>query len=226
MRAAVYHHTGSRGIRQGVVRKDLRVLTDYAHLLGYDDITIYCDTDGRSSTGRPELERLLQATGQYNAVIVRNLFHLDRHTGPAIAKVMSFADAGAVVYTLDGDAWEIGKAPMKDHLSAAVYISSIKGDHAHREEKLQTDILRCFVKEKTMWTIGGVYSDPRTEKQSVLGDGIQAMIRDRDKYDLLLIHSLKDIHDNTAAFERIWRQLQISIFALQEGFFLFKDIKK
>ena len=52
------------------------------------------------------------------------------------------------------------------------------------------------------------------------GEQIQLMelIKNKDNYDLLLVHNLNDVHWRTANFCKVREQLHLDIYSLQEGF--------
>jgi hypothetical protein len=51
---------------------------------------------------------------------------------------------------------------------------------------------------------------------------MKELIANRDKYDLLLVHNLNDVHWRTANFCKIREQLQLDIYSLQEGFLKYR----
>ena len=51
---------------------------------------------------------------------------------------------------------------------------------------------------------------------------LQELIQNKDKYDLLLVHNLNDVHWRTSNFCKVREQLHLDIYSLQEGFLKYR----
>ena len=71
---------------------------------------------------------------------------------------------------------------------------------------------------KTNWTVVDQYFDESERQKDGEQTELMRFLQNKDKYDLLLVHNLNDIHWRTANFCKIREQHQLDIYSLQEGF--------
>ena len=94
--------------------------------------------------------------------------------------------------------------------------------YARKEKReiipVQNDILTLYARKKTNWTVVDQYFDESEHQNSGEQKQLMNLLENRNKYNLLLIHNLNDIHWRTANFCKIREQLKIDIYSLQEGF--------
>lgn len=88
----------------------------------------------------------------------------------------------------------------------------------HEIIPVQNDILTLYARKKTNWTVVDQYFDESEHQNSGEQKQLMNLLENRNKYNLLLIHNLNDIHWRTANFCKIREQLKIDIYSLQEGF--------
>ena len=117
--------------------------------------------------------------------------------------------------------WE--PPPFEDPLRVATYTSHYGTPNEMKEViTVRNDISRLFINKETAWTISDQYYD-RSLRQK---DGEQAqltkLLNNRDKFDLLLVHNLNDVHWRTAKFCKIREILGKDIYSLEEGFLKYR----
>ena len=84
--------------------------------------------------------------------------------------------------------------------------------------QVQDDIFKLFVRNKTKWTIIDQYFDVSERQVDGEQTELQKLIANRDKYDLILVHTLNEVHWRTAKFCKIREKLKLDIYTLQEGY--------
>ena len=90
------------------------------------------------------------------------------------------------------------------------------------EVLVNNDILKLFANKKTRWTVIDQYFDYSEHQNDGEQKQLMELIKNKDKYDLLLVHNLNDVHWRTANFCEIREQLQLDIYSLQEGFLKYR----
>ena len=71
------------------------------------------------------------------------------------------------------------------------------------------------------WKITDQFSDMTLHQRDGEQHELQKLIANRDKYDLLLVQNLNDIHWRTSNFCRIREALELDIYSLQDGYLEF-----
>ena len=87
---------------------------------------------------------------------------------------------------------------------------------------VKNDIFTLFTNKKTEWTVVDQYFDESLHQKDGEQKQLMELIQNRDKYDLLLVHNLNDVHWRTANFCKIREQLHLDIYSLQEGFLKYR----
>ena len=90
------------------------------------------------------------------------------------------------------------------------------------ERRIKEACLRCGREPSSVRLIAVSKTKPAEMIQEAIAAGILDFGENkpqelRDKYDILLVHNLNDIHWRTANFFRIREQLHMDIYSLQEG---------
>ena len=88
---------------------------------------------------------------------------------------------------------------------------------------VKNDILKLFIDKETAWTLTDQYYDRSLRQKD--GEQVQLtkLLNSKDKFDLLLVHNLNDVHWRTAKFCKIREHLRMGIYSLQEGFLPFHE---
>ena len=117
--------------------------------------------------------------------------------------------------------WE--DSPLKDHLRVATYTCHFgSADEMKAVIPVKNDILRLFIDKETSWILTDQYFDKSLRQRD--GEQVQLMklLDNKDKYDLLLVHDLNDVHWRTANFCKIRELLGKDIYSLKEGFLKYR----
>lgn len=128
-------------------------------------------------------------------------------------------DKGIQIHSIENGSFSWEEAPFDKPLRVATYCCRFGAPNEMKQIiPVQNDILKLFVNKKTQWTVIDQYFD-ESERQND-GEQIQLMelINNKDKYDLLLVHNLNDVHWRTATFCKVREQLSLDIYSLQDGF--------
>lgn len=216
---AIYHFTNKSERRPGTCYKQIAELRTFALSKGYEisDSDIYLDKSLQYME-HPEFDRFLRNCDQYKALITKDLYHISKNTGKCIDIIKNLISKGIQVHTLENGTLVFDDVPLDQPLRVATYTSRY-GDNKEMKEfiPVKNDIFTLFVKKKTNWTIIDQYCDESQYQND--GEQVQLteLIKNREKYDLLLVHDLNEIHWRTSNFCRIRKQLQLYIYSLKEG---------
>lgn len=218
--AAIYHFASNSEIRQVIHNEQLRKLEDYAAALGFDRTEVFLDLlDKRLlRRDRSEFDRFLACSGQYDALFTKDFYHVSKTTQECFRTLADLQNRGVRTYTIDNGGFYTGDPLLEEPLRVVTYACYL-GPHKETRQVLQVknDILPLFIAKKTQWMLIDQYFDESQYQKDEEQCQLRKMICNREKYDLLLVHSFSDIHKRTAKFCKIRSQLQMDIYALQEG---------
>lgn len=218
MKAAIYHFTDESGKRPIYNQKQLDLLSEYASSLGYKDVEIFCDKS-LLKRDRTEFDRLMTSAEQFNAIITKDFYHISKNTMKCMCIMRELRDKGISIYTIENGCFCWDEAPFDEHLKIATYFCRFGTENELKEiVPVHNAILTLFATKKTNWTVVDQYFDESEHQND--GEQIELMklLQNKDKYDLILVHNLNDIHWRTANFCKIREQHQLSIYSLQDGF--------
>lgn len=223
-KAAIYHFTNESKQRPKIYRDQLNALEEYAESVGLEVAAIYLDMSIKRSE-RSEFDRFLDNSGQYEALITKDFYHIAMNTGKCLSIMQQLRDNGLEIYSIENGIFTWEDIPSDKPLQVATYTCHFGTFNEMREIiSVKNDILTLFVKKKTVWTIVDRYFDESLHQIDGEQKQLMELIKNRDKYDLLLVHNLNDVHWRTANFCRIREQLQLDIYSLQEGFLAYRRI--
>lgn len=222
-KAAIYHFTDRSEKRPKVYKNQIKILKTFA---AYKDLSveaIFCDTS-RLRYEREEFDRFIANADQYEALLVKDLYHINMNTKECFRIIRNLLEKGLSVYTLENGCFHSSDNPKKllsEALNVATY-NCIQGRHARDniESLINVDdeILRLFAKSNTHWRIIDQCHD--VSIRQVGGDQVQLLklIANKREYDLLLVNNVNDIHWRTCNFTRIREILGLNIYSLQDGY--------
>lgn len=216
--AAIYHFTDGSEKRPIVNQKQLNMLEQFAISQGFSVGGIYCDKSLRKCE-QPEFVRFLSDVDKYDVLVTKDFYHISKNTMKCISVMKELRDKGIQVHSLENGSFSWDEAPFDKPLRVATYCCRFGTPNEMQQIiPVHNDILKLFVNKKTQWTVIDQYLD-ECERQND-GEQIQLMelINNKDKYDLLLVHNLNDVHWRTANFCKVREQLHLDIYSLQEGF--------
>ncbi len=224
--AAIYHFASNSEIRQVIHIGQLRKLEDYAVALGFDRTDVFLDLlDKRLlRRDRSEFDRFLSCAGKYDALFTKDFYHISKTTQECFRTLLDLQNRGIRTYTIENGAFCTSDPLLEEPLRVAAYTCYL-GPHKEKRQILQVknDILPLFVAQKTRWTLVDQYFDESQFQKDVEQSQLRSLISNREKYDLLLVHSFGDIHRRTAKFCKIRDQLRMDIYALREGLWKYSE---
>jgi DNA invertase Pin-like site-specific DNA recombinase len=217
-RAAIYHFTDSSEERPTVYQKQLNILTKYAASIGFDNVEIFCDRS-RLKTEHHEFDRFLLSSNKFDALITKDLYHISKNTMQCMSVMKELRDKGIQIHSIENGCFSWEDAPFDKPLRVATYCCRFGTPNEMKEIiPVQNDILKLFTNKKTQWTVIDQYFDESEHQNDDEQKQLIELIKNKDKYDLLLVHNLNDIHWRTANFCKVREQLHLDIYSLQEGF--------
>lgn len=215
--ATIYHYPVQFGARTCILLNDIDALYNYAsHRKRWEVASLFLDL---SPNNREEFAHMLEMA-KCDIVLVKNFFHVKRHTSAFIGVVKQFYKKGIRLVSMDEGELNISDKEcvdlMKQPLKVAVY-DHHKSEYQEENENLQMDKFKAFVKYKTNgWTIKKVYIDGiRAGTQ----DELQQLINDVGEYDIILLDSFDKLGE-TIRFTKIVKKLNIPMFSLKEGVYI------
>ncbi len=222
---AVYHFTDKSEKRPKIYKGQLNKLEEYALSLGYpyDDIDIFCDKSLLRSE-RPEFDRFLECSGQYEALVTKDYYHISVNTMKCMSLLQELKAKGIKVYTIENGLFSWNEAPLEKPRKTATYCCRLGPcDEMKEIIPVHNDIFKLFIEKKTNWTLVDQYYDESSQINGQQQVQLHKLIENREKYDLLLVHNLNNLYYRTSKFCKIRNQIHLDIYSLQEGFLEYKE---
>ena len=221
-KAAVYHFTNESIKRPKIYRDQLKSLEDFAASVGFEVSDIYCDRSLRRCE-RSDFDRFLSCCESYEALITKDYYHISVNTGECIRIMKNLRDKGLKVVTpVNGSLlWE--DPPLGDPLRVVTY-TTYCGSLNEMEEiiSVKNDIFKLYINKETSWTLTDQYYDRSSRQRDGEQTQLFRLLDNKDRFDLLLVHNLNDIHWRTANFCKIREILGKDIYSLKEGFLKYR----
>lgn len=217
-KAAIYHFTDKSNQRPKICKDQLKALEKFAASAGFSSYDIYFDKSLKRRE-RTEFDRFLSECAEYEALITKDFYHISKNTGKCMKILQYLRENGICVNTPENGKFSWKDAPYGKPLRAVSYACHFgTADEMREIVPVKNDIIKLFVSKKTKWILTDQYFDKSLHQRD--GEQVQLMelLNNKDRYDLLLVHNLNDIHWRTAKFCKIREQLQLDIYSLQEGF--------
>ena len=217
-KAAIYHFTDGSKKRPIVNEKQLKRLTEFAASLGYTEFEIFCDKSLLKSE-HTEFDRFMSSSDQFDALITKDFYHISSNTMTCMRIMQELRNKGIPIYTIANGRFAWDDAPFDKNLQIATYCCRFGTVNELKEIiPVHNDILSLFATKKTNWTVVDQYFDESALKNDGEQTELMKFLQNKDKYDLLLVHNLNDVHWRTANFCKIREQHQLDIYSLQDGF--------
>lgn len=222
--AAIYHFTDGSEKRPKIYKDQLNRLTEFAKSLGFSEIEIFCDKSLLRSE-HSEFDRFMSQADRFDALITKDFYHIAKNTGKCMSIMQELRKKNVPIYTQENGYFSWEEAPFDKPLKVATYCCRFGTENELREIiPVQNDILTLYTKMKTNWIIVDQYFDESEHQKDGEQTELMRLLQNKDKYDLLLVHNLNDIHWRTANFCKIREQHQLDIHSLQEGFLQYKEV--
>ncbi len=221
-KAAIYHITKESKQRPKTYLDKLTSLNDFAISLGFDITDTYCDMSIKRCE-RIEFDRFLSKAEDYEALIVQDFFHISKNTMQCMRIMSDLRSKGVTIYTLNNGYFQFEDEPFDTQLKVATYNCRFGTINEIKEIiPIANDVLNLFSTKKTRWTVVDQYFDESEHQNDGEQKELQLLIANREKYDLLLVHNLNNVHWRTANFCKIRESLQLDIYSLQDGFLKYR----
>ena len=221
-KAAIYHFTNESKRRPKIYINQLETLREYAESAGFVVTDIYCDMSLKRSE-RIEFDHFLANSNRYDALFTKDFYHISKNTGECMRIIQQLQDSGLQIYSIKNGIFTWEDAPFDNPLRTATYTCHFGTLNEMKEViPVRNDIFTLFTNKKTNWTVIDQYYDVSFRQKYSEQIQMQELIANRDKYDLLLVHNLNNVHWRTSNFCQIQRQLQLDIYSLQEGFLKYR----
>lgn len=216
-KSAIYHFTDGSNKRPVVCEKEVIRIKKFASDIGFQGADLYLDRSLRK-IDQLQLQKLLQNIEAYEALIMKDFYHLRKNTRAFMSDLIELGKKGVNVYTIEDGNFCLEEAPFEQPLKVAIYYCGL--EIVGRSIELQFEIMEYFVKSCTNWKIVDEYTDVSGNKVDGNQKELQNLISNRDKYDIILVQSFNDIHWRTAKFCKIRHQIQKHIYSMHEDMFL------
>ena len=216
-KAAIYHFTDGGSIRPIVYEKEIDRIRKFASDIGFDDTDLYLDKSLRKKD-QLQLQALLQDVGNYNALIMKDFYHLRKNTGAFMNDLIALGSKGVNIYTIEDGNFLLEKAPFEQPLRVAIYYCGL--EIVGRSIELQLEIMKYFIQTYTNWKLIDEYADTSGNRVDGNQKELHKLIQNRDKYDIVLVQSFNDIHWRTAKFCKVRHQIQKDIYSMHEDMYL------
>ena len=216
--AAIYHFTDGSEKRPIVNQKQLNILEQFAISQGFSVGEIYC-YKSLLKCEQSEFDRFMSDIDRYDVLITKDFYHISKNTMKCMSVMKNLRDKGIQIHSIENGSFSWEEAPFNKPLRVATYCCRFGAPNEMKQIiPVHNDILKLFTDKKTNWTVIDQYFDESEHQNDGEQKQLMELIKNKDKYDLLLVHNLNDIHCRTANFCKVREQLHLDIYSLQEGF--------
>lgn len=162
---------------------------------------------------------MIKEIANYDILVMKDFYHLARNTGVCIELLQKFSLQGVKTITVeDGSfSFQFQNVPFYRKLKICVYHSKYKED-VDRTIETQINIFKTFVSHKTNWEIVNIFIDEANSQSDSVQTEIFKVIKNKEKYDLLLIKDFNAFHWRTSKFCHRRNELGLPIYSLKEGY--------
>ena len=216
--AAIYHFTDGSEKRPIVNQKQLNILEQFAISQGFSVGEIYCDKS-LLKCEQSEFDRFMADIDRYDVLITKDFYHISKNTMKCMSVMKELREKGIQIHSIENGSFSWEEAPFDKPLRVATYCCRFGTPNEMKQIiPVHNDILKLFADKKTQWTVIDQYFDESEHQNDGEQKQLMELIKNKDKYDLLLVHNLNYVHRRTANFCKVREQLHLDIYSLQEGF--------
>lgn len=221
--AAIYHFTDKSEKRPCVYQRQLNQLISFAEGLGYKVDHIYCDFSLKVCE-QVEKQKMLEEIHNYEALILKDFYHLAEHTMAMFSMMKSISSLGVKIHTLLDGSFTFTQCPFTEELSVASYYYHQATDCKLNDViALRNEVMQLFVEKKTSWHLKRQYIDQGPRRTDREQSQLLVLITEKDKYNLLILPNLNDLHWRSARFCKVRKQLGLNIYSLEDGYLPYED---
>ena len=223
-KAAIYHFTDGSNKRPIVYLKELERIKLFASNIGYSNADLYVDKSLRQCD-HVKLEELMHNIDYYNALLLKDFYHLRLNTGAAMAELVKLSHRKIEIHTIEDGDFLFTTPPLDTALNVAIYYCGL--EVIGHSIELQYQIMDLFVKEKTKWKVIDRYADIAGNRVDGSQKKIQKLIENKHKYDLILVQSFGSLHWRTSKFCKLRHEIQRDIYSMHEDVYLkYESVKE
>ena len=217
-KVCIYHFSNANQ-RPIVNQKQMDLLQDFAASMGEVE-KIYLDFTLKQSE-QIQRQQMIKEIANYDILVMKDFYHLARNTGACFGLLQAFSLQGVKIITMEDGSFSFQNAPFDKKFKVCVYHSKYKED-VDRTIETQINIFKTFVSHKTNWKIVDVFVDEANSQSDSVQTKIFKVIKNKEKYDLLLLKDFNSLHWRTAKFCRRRNELGLPIYSLKEGYLPFQ----
>lgn len=214
MKTAIYHFTQNENKEYQKVLADFK---KYANDQNMIISNIFLDNSPLRYR-RKEFDNFLSSSEDYNALIVKDFYHISKNTMKCMSILKDMQNRGIDVHSLNDGIIKFFQPDFNKPLRVATYSRHLgvtqKGNDII---PLKNDILNLFIKKETNWSLVDQYSDESNQEKYAAQLQLIDLIKNKDKYDLIVVHNLNDLNWRTAKFIKVMNDLNLDVYSLQEG---------
>lgn len=214
MKTAIYHFTQNENKEYQKVLADFK---KYANDQNMIISKIFLDNSPLRYR-RKEFDNFLSSNEDYNALIVKDFYHISKNTMKCMSILKDMQNRGIDVHSLNDGIIKFFQPDFNKPLRVATYSRHLgvtqKGNDII---PLKNDILNLFIKKETNWSLVDQYSDESNQEKYAAQLQLIDLIKNKDKYDLIVVHNLNDLNWRTAKFIKVMNDLNLDVYSLQEG---------
>lgn len=219
-KAAIYHHQDdltSRDVRLYARQKDIDLLISFVKDQGYEDPDLYFDNT-LTLKDRVQYPRLLESLDNYEVIVTKDFYHINRTTSSFIKDLATFSEHGVVLRSVfDGSACILKSVPKTLKSKGLRAVSYTASDRQTAGDDLQNEIFKAYVNKNTDWVLKEQFSPFFFDEKRELWEyrlGAEAF----KDFDILIVRSFSDISSKTEKFAKARRDMGIGILSLKEGY--------
>ena len=214
-RVAVYHNTGTKTSRVGIVEWDIDQLYDFiSKHIQWEYQGLYLDF-GLTKSRQPQYTAVQNDMQMYDILLAKSCFHIQAKTSTFWSHVMQFHNHSIRLETVVDGSINLRRPQtefVKDY-KVAIY-------HKQSDRKngtcLRVEVLESFVTLKTCWSVEEIYMD-RDDRYGNEQAELNRLISEADMYDLIVVDDFTTIHLRTVKFMKFAKAMQKPIFSIKEG---------
>ncbi len=224
-KVAIYHFTDKSEKRPVVNEKQMVLLRNFAAEYGTVEKE-YLDKSLKKCE-QEEKKKLIQEIGEYDILVTKDFYHISKNTGTCIGLLQRLLSVGVQTHSIEDGSFVFTDVPFNKELNVAIYHSKYI-DNAPSANKwkrgneitvqTQLEIMGLFIKQKTKWKTADIYVDEAQGQSDAKQVKLLELIKNSEKYDLVLCKNFNNIHWRTAKFCKRRNDMKLDIFSLREGY--------
>ena len=223
--AALYHFTNKSEKRPIVCQKQIEELKQYAASIGLSiaEDDIYLDKS-INRTDHTEFRRFMDNCDKYTALVTKDFYHIAKNTIHSFKILKELNNKGIHTYTMLNGAYITDNPPFDKSLRIATY--DFISEETEKKELIQSineERFQLFTRMQTNWQIIDSYADTGLTQNNGEQTALAQLIKNRDKYDLILILDFSDIHRHTARFCHKRESIGLDIYSLMGGYLRYTE---